>query len=82
MLRTLNTKLKNSKCGHGKKICFQPPAFGAKNRRPRPKKLILVMPKILSTKLRNSKCGQGNFFCFQPSTFDAKNKRLKATKLF
>jgi hypothetical protein len=34
-------KLKNSKCGQGKKIYFQPPTFGAKNKRPRPKKIDL-----------------------------------------
>jgi hypothetical protein len=59
MFRTPSTKLRNSKCGQDKKKFFQPPTFGAENRRPRPKKLILAMLKTLSTRLRNSKCGQG-----------------------
>jgi hypothetical protein len=32
MLGTISIKLKNSKCGQGKKNCFQPLAFGAKIR--------------------------------------------------
>jgi hypothetical protein len=40
MLKTLSTKFRNSKCGQGKKNCFQPPIFNIENKKPKAKKLL------------------------------------------
>ncbi len=75
-----STKFKSSKHGQGNFFCAPPPTF--KSRKPKPKKLILAMPRTLNTKLRNSNHGEGKkkftlgLLFLVPRIGDQKQKKL------
>jgi hypothetical protein len=74
MLKILNTKLRNSKCGKGKKNWFHPPTFNAKNRRLKAKKLALNHVQISMHKIEQFLLCLASYFWHESRRWSTKKK--------